>query len=651
MHTHSSSGADSRGSEPDVEVSSALLGESLMGHVERVRSAIPEPYTIVREIGRGGMAVVYLAQDAKHERPVAIKVLSRDFASVIGIERFLREIRIVAQITHPHVLPLLDSGETDGLLYYVMPFIAEGSLKDRITGDGPLPIDDVLSIASQVAGALHCAHEANVVHRDVKPENILMSGDQALLADFGIARPTLSQSGEELTYAGSPLGSPLYLSPEQGLGDRVVDRRSDVYGLGCVVYEMLTGSPPFNGETAVSVIAMHAIETIPSACAKRREVPAHVDRAVRKAMAKNPDRRFETSLAFSEALGDEHGGMSSTGLSRTRFSTARSIAVVLCGTLAVGVASMVLQALSISVAPGLKFTAASYASAWLTTILGVYFVFERADTSLSAEAKLCVARWLRDLDPIGRIRSWPASFAALFDTVFGTSHFSLRCFLRSMAASFVATLALLFLWAAMRPEDSLDFWSQRGLAGISIFVTITLILNVAADYISLLETRLVLGRMTNSDPTDGYSLHLAADTLLTLLIWFLFFTGLPLILAAVLLPVFGDASLFLRSEIWGTASPGFLFGTGVTIQDILALRSGPSAMPVGIWFYSTFLTSAWIWLYAMSGTLVRATSRIGGGLDSAKRTLNIAEEPVRVVGFAVMLLVSALFAIGAILQL
>src|SRR5437870_11474733 len=224
----------------------------LLGHLQ---VALAERYRIEREIGRGGMATVYLAQDLKHRRPVALKVLSPDLAAELGTDRFLREIEIAARLTHPHILPLHDSGEADGLLYYVMPYVEGESLRGRMMREHQLPIEDAISITREVASALSYAHSHDVIHRDVKPENILLSGGEAIVADFGIAGALDAAGGGKLTRTGVVLGTPAYMSPEQAAGERALDGRSDVYGLGCVLYEMLTGEPPFTGPTSQAIIA------------------------------------------------------------------------------------------------------------------------------------------------------------------------------------------------------------------------------------------------------------------------------------------------------------------------------------------------------------------------------------------------------------
>ena len=267
-----------------------------------VQAALAGGYAIERELGRGGMATVYLAQDLKHRRPVAIKVLAPELAAALGRERFLREIETAARLSHPHILPLHDSGEADGFLYYVMPYVAGESLRDRLNRELQLPIEDAVTIAAEVATALSYAHSRDVVHRDVKPENILLSEGQAIVADFGIAGAIDAAGGGKLTRTGIVLGTPAYMSPEQGAGDRVLDGRSDVYSLGCLLYEMLAGEPPFTGPTAQAIIAKRFTDPVPSVRRLRETVPVPMDQAIAKALARAPADRFATPHQFAEAL-------------------------------------------------------------------------------------------------------------------------------------------------------------------------------------------------------------------------------------------------------------------------------------------------------------------------------------------------------------
>ena len=270
--------------------------------VERLRTALAERYRIERELGAGGMATVYLAHDLRHERRVALKVLRPELAAVIGADRFLKEIKVTANLQHPHILGLIDSGEVDGVLYYVMHFSDGESLRDRLTREKQLTVEDAVRIAREVASALDYAHRHHVIHRDIKPENILLHDNQALVADFGIALAVSSASDTRITETGMSLGTPHYMSPEQAMGERDITARSDVYALGCVLYEMLAGEPPFTGPTAQAILARVMIDQPRSLTSQRRTVPAAVDAAVRKALEKLPVDRFATAAQFADAL-------------------------------------------------------------------------------------------------------------------------------------------------------------------------------------------------------------------------------------------------------------------------------------------------------------------------------------------------------------
>jgi tetratricopeptide (TPR) repeat protein len=268
----------------------------------RIKTALAQRYAVERELGSGGMATVYLAQDLKHRRQVAIKVLRPDLAAALGPERFLREIEIAARLDHPHILPLYDSGDADGFLYYVMPFVEGESLRDRLVRDKQLPMDDALQIAREVADALSYAHKRDVVHRDIKPENILLAGDHARVADFGIARAITEAGGGRLTETGLAIGTPTYMSPEQAAGSRDLDGRSDLYSLGCVLYEMLAGEPPFTGATVESVVHQHLTAEPPPVTTLRPAVPPQVAAALARVLAKTPADRFSPAAQFAEAL-------------------------------------------------------------------------------------------------------------------------------------------------------------------------------------------------------------------------------------------------------------------------------------------------------------------------------------------------------------
>jgi tRNA A-37 threonylcarbamoyl transferase component Bud32/tetratricopeptide (TPR) repeat protein len=272
-----------------------------MDLADRLREAVADRYAVERELGRGGMAVVYLARDLRHERRVAIKVLRPELTVSLVADRFLREIQIAAQLQHPLIVPLHDSGGTDELLWYVMPFIEGETLRQRLQREGQLPLDDALQITQDAAAALQCAHDHGFVHRDIKPENILLSGGHALLADFGIAR-ALTRAAGEGTSSGVAIGTPAYMSPEQAAGGAVIDARSDIYSLGCVVYEMLAGEPPFTGPTPQAVIARHVSERTPSVRVVRPAVPEEVASAIERALAKTPADRFGSAHELIEAL-------------------------------------------------------------------------------------------------------------------------------------------------------------------------------------------------------------------------------------------------------------------------------------------------------------------------------------------------------------
>jgi len=268
----------------------------------RLASALADRYRIERELGAGGMATVYLAQDLKHDRKVAVKVLRPELAASLGHERFLREITTTANLRHPHILPLHDSGEADTFLYYVMPFVEGETLRDRLDREKQLPLEEALQIASEVADALSYAHGRGVIHRDIKPENILLEGGHAVVADFGIARAVTAAGAQSLTQTGMAIGTPAYMSPEQAGGEPDIDGRSDLYALGCVTYEMLAGQPPFTGPTVESVVHQHLAAEPRPVTQLRAALPATVADALQRALAKNPVERFATPTAFATAL-------------------------------------------------------------------------------------------------------------------------------------------------------------------------------------------------------------------------------------------------------------------------------------------------------------------------------------------------------------
>ncbi|HZH39807.1 MAG TPA: protein kinase [Gemmatimonadales bacterium] len=268
----------------------------------RLSQGLTGRYRVERELGRGGMAIVYLALDEKHSRPVAIKVLRPEISSAIGATRFLREIQIAAQLNHPHILPLYDSGETDSLLYYVMPYVTGESLRERLVREHQMPLHDAVQVGAEVASALQYAHLRDIVHRDIKPENILLSEGYALVADFGIARAiTAAEDSGPVTTAGITVGTPLYMSPEQAMAE-AVDGRSDQYSLGCVLYEMLTGRPPFGGTTAQAILAKHTLDPVPSIRAVRADVPESLEQVISISLAKQPAERHAAAETLEAAL-------------------------------------------------------------------------------------------------------------------------------------------------------------------------------------------------------------------------------------------------------------------------------------------------------------------------------------------------------------
>ncbi|MGH7696876.1 MAG: protein kinase domain-containing protein, partial [Gemmatimonadaceae bacterium] len=269
---------------------------------ERLSSALADRYRIEHEIGAGGMATVYVACDVRHERKVAVKVLHPELAARLGSERFVREIKVTANLQHPNILPLYDSGAAGDFLYYVMPYVDGESLRAKIDRDRQLSVEETTGIARAIAAALDYAHEHGIVHRDIKPENVLLQRGQALVADFGIALAVSAAGGSRLTETGLSIGTPHYMSPEQATGDRALDARSDIYSLGAITYEMLTGDPPHHASSAQSTIAKILTER-PSPISNSRDlVPANVDAAIQRALAKSPADRFVRAAHFADAL-------------------------------------------------------------------------------------------------------------------------------------------------------------------------------------------------------------------------------------------------------------------------------------------------------------------------------------------------------------
>ncbi len=291
--------------------------------LERLQTHLADRYAFERELGRGGMATVFLATDIKHDRKVAVKVLHPDLSASIGGERFEREIRVAGRLQHPHILGMYDSGVSDGLLYYVMPFVEGESLRDRLDREGQLSVEDALQITLEVADALEYAHKQQVIHRDIKPENVLLSGGHALVADFGIAR-AVEDGAQQLTQTGMALGTPTYMAPEQGMGEKV-GVTADIYSLGCMLFEMLAGEPPFSGKNASAILAKHVMEQVPSLRIIRQSVPEEVEYAIFCALGKSPADRPQSAAAFAAMLvaAPMPAGATSTRMMTMRHTTAR----------------------------------------------------------------------------------------------------------------------------------------------------------------------------------------------------------------------------------------------------------------------------------------------------------------------------------------
>jgi serine/threonine-protein kinase len=270
---------------------------------DELQASLAGRYTLERELGGGGMSRVFVASEAPFGRRVVLKVLPPDLAAGVSLERFEREIRLAARLRHPHIIPLLSTGEAAGLPFYTMPFVEGESLRDRLRREVQLPVDEAVRIAGEVALALEHAHGHDVVHRDIKPENVLLHEGHAVVADFGIGRAiTQASDVDPITLAGMAVGTPQYMSPEQAAGERDIDGRSDIYSLGCVLYEMLAGEPPFTGRTAQAVIAKRFAGSVPSLRIVRPDVPADIERAVLRALDLSPEARFQTGAQFADAL-------------------------------------------------------------------------------------------------------------------------------------------------------------------------------------------------------------------------------------------------------------------------------------------------------------------------------------------------------------
>jgi serine/threonine-protein kinase len=354
--------------------------------IAQLSEALAGRYTLDRELGRGGMATVYLARDVRHHREVAVKVLNPELGAVLGVERFLAEISVTAKLQHPNLLPLFDSGEANGHLFYVMPFVEGESLRARLAREKQLPVDDAVRIAIAVATALDYAHERGVIHRDLKPENILLQHGQPVVADFGIALAISNAGGARVTQTGLSLGTPQYMSPEQATGDRAIDGRTDVYSLGAVLYEMLTGEPPHTGTTAQAIIAKLMTEEPRAVTALRRTVPGHVELAVQRALHKLPADRWKSAREFADALSGAVASSfvaSSRAPSVQRSTLLRVVPWVIAAAATVVAAIVIRRPAATSSAPTLRFPLALPDSERLGIATGVPFAISPDERSVA----------------------------------------------------------------------------------------------------------------------------------------------------------------------------------------------------------------------------------------------------------------------------
>jgi serine/threonine-protein kinase len=293
---------------------------------ERLQAALADRYRLEREVGQGGMATVYLAEDLKHHRRVALKVLRPELAAALGPERFVREVETVAQLQHPHILPLFDSGTADGFLYYVMPFVDGESLRERLKREGSIPIHEAVRILHEVVDALAHAHQHGIVHRDIKPDNVMLSGRHAVVTDFGVAKAVSAAGTDKLTTVGVALGTPTYMAPEQAMGETNLDARADIYSVGALAYELLTGVPPFERPTAQALLSAHVLEKPTPPETRRSEITPALSHLVMRCLEKEKERRWQTAeemLPALELLGTPSGGVTPTHTRPLPASTVR----------------------------------------------------------------------------------------------------------------------------------------------------------------------------------------------------------------------------------------------------------------------------------------------------------------------------------------
>jgi len=372
-------------SQPAAERFAALFSEDQT----RFPEALAARYRCTKELGRGGMATVYLARDLKHARDVAVKVVHPAIASALGADRFLREIEIVAQLHHPHIVPLYDSGEADGLLFYVMPYEAEPTLRQRLARDGPLPVEDALLILRDVCEGLAYAHQRGIVHRDIKPDNVLLSGRHAMVTDFGVAKAASeTTSGNTATATGVTLGTPAYMAPEQIAGDRDVDQRADIYSVGVMAYELLAGRPPFVGDSREEVLRSHLTETPPALSAHRSDVPASLAELVMKCLEKQPRDRWSSAEELVQRLDDLAIAKSTNPVSRWKVPSA------IAGTLAV------VAVMSVFLWQRASGPVTTWSSRWTNSKIGrlTDFAGSEVDAAISADGRFVA--FLADRDSV-----------------------------------------------------------------------------------------------------------------------------------------------------------------------------------------------------------------------------------------------------------
>lgn len=558
-------------------------------------------------------------------------------------------------------MPLIDSGDINGILYYVMPFIEGESLRARLGSGEALSIDESLTIAKEVAAALEYAHGRGVVHRDVKPENILLSSGIALVVDFGIARAIWRSDEEGLTETGLAIGTPAYLSPEQAAGEPHVDGRSDIYSLSCVVYEMLSGSPPFAGRSGRAIIASHILDSPPNLERLRPDIPLGVARAVKRALAKDPEHRFARPCDFIASMHDSNAHITS---SRNRRKGAggwagrHPVTVALLVALFLTFAWTAARSAADVEQSGLIVSLPQYLSAWIALMFGVWFLFEKAEESVTPQVRQTVSRWLMKLDVAAAVRTWPSSFLRIFDSVFGRRHLSLRCFLRSSLVSLASVTILTMIWLSLLGVSLNEiigptvlwrssYWA-RGAIVMPLFVALPFMLcfNLLVDYVSLLETRYVLGILADVRSRSRTAALLTVDILATGVVWIVFWL-VAVVPAIGLGLIIGDN---YQGDLYHGALLAFWTGWDVVAGDLDGVIRG-NFTNGATFFYSTFVTSFWLWLYVGTSLLVRASGPVGKVVSVAKHGLDLEERPIAALGLVAILLVTIAFACGLLVIL